>query len=151
MMLNPVEVARQFLYVREAQTVGQNRGLRVEAVQHWSGGQSGDSWCMEFVWMVLDICCQGAPPFARTQAVEVVHQLAIKNGWIVDEPEPGDLVLSVNAANHAHHIGFCTETNPLTTIAGNTSEDGVSSNGDRVAEHAVSPKGKIYVRYPRAA
>jgi hypothetical protein len=34
-----VELARKFRGVREA---GPNKGLRVEAIQHWSGGQPGD-------------------------------------------------------------------------------------------------------------
>ena len=53
-VLDPVTEARKFLYLREAQSLGQNRGLRVEAIQHWSGGQAGDSWCAEFVWFILD-------------------------------------------------------------------------------------------------
>lgn len=149
MMLNPVEVARQFLYVREAQSLGQNKGQRVEAMQRWCGGQPGESWCAYFATMVLDICFQGESPIPRLGAVEDIHQLAIKNGWLVAEPQPGDLVLSVNSVNHAHHIGICSETDPLTTIAGNTDATGQSSNGDRVAEHLVSKTGKVYVRYPR--
>lgn len=142
-----VAIARQFLFVREASA---NRGLRVEAIQKWSGGQAGDSWCAEFATMVLDICYQGAAPVPRLQAVEDIHQLAKKEGWIVEEPEPEDLVLTVNEANHAHHIGIVTSVEDgLMSIAGNTSEDGTSSNGDRVAEHEISRKNKVFVRYPR--
>lgn len=138
-------IARLFLFVREASA---NAGQRVEAIQKWCGGQKGESWCCYFVTLVLDLYYQGTSPVPRLGACEDVHQLAKRNGWIVDEPEPGDVVLSVNASGHAHHIGFCTVSTPLATIAGNTSEDGASSNGERVAEHPVSRTGKVFVRLP---
>ena len=146
MQFDPVAVARQFAYVREA---GANHGLRVEAIQHWSDGQFGDSWCMEFATMCLDIAYQGAAPIPRQGSCEAVRQLAISKGWIADSPSVGDLVLSINDQGLAHHVGIVTDTSPLTSIAGNTSADGVSSNGDGVYEHAISPASKVYVHYPR--
>lgn len=145
---DPISIARQFRYVREAQSIGQNRGLRVEAIQHWAGGATADSWCAEFLWMVFDIAYQGNPPFDRVQACEDLHQLARKRSWIVTEPHRGDIVLTVNEAGHAHHVGIVTQTGPLKSIAGNTSVDGVSDNGDRVAEHAISPNGRVFVHLP---
>jgi len=143
---DPVDVARQFLFVREA---GANRGLRVEAIQHWSVGQSGDSWCMEFATMILDLCFQGNAPIPRQGGCEDVHQLAIANGWIVTGPIVGDLVLSINASGLAHHVGIVSSPDPLISIAGNTSSSGTSSNGNRVAEHAIDPANKVFVHYPR--
>lgn len=148
-LYDPIAIARQFLYLREAQTKGQNRGLRVEAIQHWSGGQFGDSWCMEFVWLVLDICYQGQCPFDRQQSTEAFLQLAATRGWIVTAPQIGDIVLSVASAGQAHHVGLVTDISPLASIAGNTSADGTSSNGDRVAEHAITPDLKVFVRIPQ--
>ena len=142
-----VELARKFHYLREA---GANQGLRVNAIQIWSGGQPGDSWCLEFIWFLLDIFYEGAPPFDRMQSVEMFRQYARVQGWQVASPEAGDLVVSV-ADNHGHHIGLCTQGIPLTTFAGNTSADGLSSNGDRAAEHVVSPIGKEYFRLPAPA
>lgn len=55
------------------------------------------------------------------------------------------LYLYVNANDHAHHIGFVTSTNPLTGIAGNTSADGTSSNGDGLYEHAIV--AHVFVNY----
>ncbi len=144
-----VLIARQFLYLREAQTLGQNRGLRIEGVEHWSGGQFGDSWCMEFVWFVLDIAFQGGCPFDRQQSTEAFRQIAVARGWIVESPQIGDLVLSVTSAGQAHHVAIVTGLSPLTAIAGNTSEDGTSSNGDRVAEHTISPALKVFVHIPQ--
>jgi len=56
MKYSPTDIARQYLFVREA---SQNKGQRVEAIQKWSGGDAGQSWCCYFVTMVLDICFQG--------------------------------------------------------------------------------------------
>lgn len=150
--LNAVDIARLFLFVHEAQQLGQNRGTRVEAIQHWSNGQTGDSWCCEFATMVLDLLFQGKAPISRGGSCQDVYEQALSQGWVTETPYPGDLFLYVNLADHAHHIGFVTGTDPLTGIAGNTSADGRSSNGDGVYEHPITPvaMGKIvYVGYPR--
>lgn len=144
MKYSPVDIARMFLFVRE---VPQNKGLRVEAIQQWCGGMVGDSWCCEFATMVLDIAFQGNAPIPRLRAVQDVYNLAKKQGWMTDNPVPGDLYIYVNSANHAHHIGIYTGDNQ--GIAGNTSADGTSSNGDRVAEHGLitNPKSIKFIHY----
>ena len=146
MKYSPTDIMRQFLFVREA---GPNRGLRVEAIQKWCGGVAGASWCCYLATMVLDICFQGASPIPRLGAVQDVYDLARKNGWVVTDPQKDDIYIFVNDADHAHHIGFITDI-PKNGIAGNTSEDGKSSNGDRVAEHGISfgPHTK-FIRYPK--
>jgi len=148
MKYSPTDIARQFLFIREA---GQNTGQRVEAIQKWSGGSKGDSWCCEFATLVLDICFQGASPVPRLQACQDVYDLAKKNGWLTDTPVKDDLFLYVNADDHAHHIGIVTADGGTPGIAGNTSEDGTSSNGDRVAEHALTTNPALikFVHFPR--
>jgi hypothetical protein len=143
-MRDPVEIARLFLFVREA---GQNRGLRVEAIQHWSQGQFGDSWCAEFATMVLDLAFQGNAPIPRQGGAQDIRDLATKAGWITDTPSVGDLFLYVDANDHAHHVGIVSSVDPLLGIAGNTDANGTSSNGDRVAEHAIT--AHVFVAYPR--
>lgn len=144
-MYDPVEIARQFLFVREA---GANSGLRVEAMQKWCDGDKGQSWCAYFATMILDLCYQGDAPVRRQGLCEDIHQQAIREGWLVDAPQPGDLFLYVTDGGHAHHIGIVTQIAPLTGIAGNTSEDGASSNGDRVAEHPINAAHCVFVRVP---
>ena len=144
MKYNPVDIAREFLFMREANP--QNTGLRVEAIQHWCNGEKGDSWCCEFATMVLDICFQGNSPIPRLLACQEVYNMAKKNGWITLHPVKGDLFLYVNDDDHAHHIGIVTENGGGVGIAGNTSEDGTSSNGNGVYEHAISTNSK-YVKY----
>jgi hypothetical protein len=147
MKYQPLDIARQFLFVREA---GANTGQRVEAIQRWSGGQPGESWCCYFATMVLDICYEGKAPVPRLGACQDVYELAKQNDWITPVPMPGDLVLSIDPAkDHAHHIGIVSQVSPLMSIAGNTDETGTSSNGDRVAEHAINPANKVFVRVPR--
>ncbi len=136
-----IRQARAFDYVRE---VPENRGLRVEAIQHWSAGQFGDSWCAEFVWFVLDIVTKGRAPLPRTGSAEVMR--AATSGWAVSDPQPGDLFFYVNAEGRAHHVGIVTGTNPLMGIAWNTSEAGSSVNGDGVHEHEIH--ASVFARLP---
>ncbi len=141
------EIARQFLYVREASP---NAGNKVEAIQKWCGGIKGQSWCCYFATMVLDICFQGNSPIPRLGACQDVYDLAKKNGWLTEKPLKDDIFLYVDENDHAHHIGIITEDGGKVGIAGNTSEDGTSSNGDRCAEHSISTnKKKVkYIRIP---
>ncbi len=145
MNYSPTNIARQFLFVREA---SQNRGLRVESIQHWSSGQFGDSWCAEFATMVLDICFQGNAPIQRLQACQDIYNQAKQNNWLADAPVQDDLYLYVDDNDHAHHVGIITENG--NGIAGNTSPDGTSSNGTGVFEHQISVGNHVkYVHYPR--
>jgi hypothetical protein len=139
-----LDIARLFLFVREA---GANRGLRVEAIQHWSAGQFGDSWCAEFATLVLDLLFQGAAPIPRQGAAQGIRDVCTANGWTTDTPSVGDLYFYVDANDHAHHVGFVSIVDPLTGISGNTSADGTSDNGDRVAEHAIT--ATHFAAYPR--
>lgn len=144
LIYQPIAIARQFRFVREASP---NRGLRVEAIQKWSGGAAGDSWCAQFATMVLDICFQGKSPIPRWGVVQDIYNLAKQYSWVTSTPNINDLFLYVNADDHAHHVGFVTGTDPLVGIAGNTSEDGGSSNGTGVFEHKI--KSTVFVKYPR--
>lgn len=146
MKFSPVAIARQFLYVREA---GTNSGLRVNAIQRWGGGRDGDSWCGWFVTMVLDVAFQGSSPIPRMGSCQAIYELAKAKSWLTTVPVEGDIVLYVDDNDHAHHVGLFTVERNI--IAGNTSADGTSSNGDGVHEHplTVSPEHVRYVRYPR--
>lgn len=131
---SPTNIARQFKFVHEA---SQNRGLMVESIQHWSGGKPGDSWCAYFVLMILDISFGGKDlnPIKRSGVVQDIYEQAKQNNWLTDNPTKDDLFIYVNDNDHAHHIGIVTENR--NGIAGNTSADGKSSNGDMVAEHEL--------------
>lgn len=148
MKYNVTDIARLFLYVREA---GANMGQKVEAIQKWCGGEKGQSWCCYYATMVLDIFFQGKSPIPRLGACQDVYDLAKKNGWLTTTPLKDDIFLYVDSNDHAHHIGIITVDGGGVGIAGNTSEDGTSSNGDRVAEHAITtnPAKIKYVHYPR--
>lgn len=151
--MSPVEIARLFLHVREA---GQNQGLRVEAIQKWSGGKKGDSWCAQFATMVLDLAFKGEAPIPRNGSCDVILKLAQQKGWDSEKPDVNDLYLVLRSATDACHVGFVTSTEKwseriLGTISGNTSADGLSDNGDRVAERDVkyAPGRVVFIKYPR--
>lgn len=151
---DPIAIARQFRFVRE---IPQNKGQRVEAIQRWCGGNPGDSWCMYFVSLVLDLCYQGKSPIPRTGSCDVALDTARGFGFVTTTPAPGDLFFRVQplpgGALDAHHVGFVTQVYPdrIGSIAGNTSSDGQSSNGDGVYEHdlKLSPS-LVYVHLPES-
>lgn len=144
----PVLIARQFLYVRE---VPKNNGQRVNGIQMWCGGGNalGTSWCAWFVTFVLDIAYQGHAPIPRMGNCQAIRELAAERGMIasLQTVKVGSLFLYINAQDHAHHIGIVTGLDPLTGIAGNTSPDGSSPNGDGVYEHEIH--AQVFIDYTR--
>lgn len=147
-----VDLARLFLFVRE---LPDNKGQRVEAIQRWGGGKPGDSWCAFFVTMVLDLFYGGKSPLSRTGSCDVILQTARQNQWVVAIPDAGDLYLYVRNTNDAYHVGFVTAWHgtAFDGLSGNTSADGLSANGDRVAERGIKHDATkhVFVRIPRPA
>lgn len=134
---DPVAIARQFRFVRE--TLGPNRGVFVEAFQRIGDGKPGDSWCMDFVSFVLWVAYQGPAPLPRTGSCDVAYAVARTNGWIAATPSVGDVFFRIakDDPTNAVHTGFVTKVylDRIGSIAGNTSEDGLSHNGTGVFEH----------------
>lgn len=147
---DPVAIARQFKFVRE--TLGPNRGVFVEAFQRIGDGKPGDSWCMDFASFVLWVCYQGPAPLPRTGSCAAAYEVAKQQGYLTDTPQAGDVFFRVNRSeDHAHHVGFVTSVSAdaIGTIAGNTSEDGLSANGTGVFEHDVALSPSLsFVRLP---
>lgn len=141
---NVVAVARRFNFVRETQ--GPNKGLWVTFIQRFTGNEPGDSWCMSFGCLVLNIA-YGYDPFRKSGACQDIYDQARVKGLVVPQPEIGCLYFYVNEHNHAHHVGFITDPVKLVGIAGNTSPDGRSSNGDGVYEHWIGTA--VYARLPQ--
>lgn len=141
-------VARHLTFIRE--TLGPNRGFWVNFLQRFCGGQLGDAWCADFVSLVLDIAYMGGPPLAPTSSTKAMLSQATIKGMTIAYPKPDDLYFFVRPDGTPHHVGIVTDTAPLTGIAGNTSEDGLSTNGVGVFEHEIpiGPK-TVFVRLPR--
>jgi hypothetical protein len=143
-----IYVARLFRFVREIKT---NAGLWIGFMQQGCDGKPGDSWCADFVCFVLAIVFGGYSniPIKRSGSVHEIYLDAKAKGYVTSKPvQIGDLFVYVNAAGHAHHIGFVTDDEPtLMGIAGNTSPDGTSDNGTGVFEHEVF--AKEFIHYPR--
>lgn len=145
----PVEIARQFRFVRE--TLGPNRGVFVEAFQRIGDGRPGDSWCMDFLSFVLWVCYQGPAPLPRTGSCAVALEVAKDQQWVTTTPAVNDVFFRVDETGHAHHVGLVTRVDPdrIGTIAGNTSADGKSSDGTGVYEHDVAyAPSLVFVHIP---
>ncbi len=143
-----VAVARHLLFVRE--TEGPNRGAWVHFLQRYTGGQVAEPWCCDFVSVVLDIAYHGKAPLFLTGSTRAMLTEAKANGYVVTDPLPEDLYFFVNASGSPHHVGIVSVADPLTGIAGNTSPDGLSSNGTGAFEHVLSPPigSVVFVRLP---
>ena len=146
-----IGIARLFLFVRE---LPNNTGQRVEAIQKWSGGKPGDSWCAFFVSLCLDLRDQGECPLPCTGSCDAILEMAKSKGWVTTNPLPGDLYLFVRNGSDAYHVGIVTDVSGRGTfrgISGNTSADGLSANGDRVAERILNldPGKHVFVTVPR--
>jgi hypothetical protein len=138
-------VARHFLFVRE--TEGPNRGAFVDFFQRFTDGRPGDPWCCDFESFVESIAYDGRPPTLRTGSCADKLADADAKGFRVLEPAVDDLYFFLDATGHAHHVGIVTATAPLAGIAGNTSADGSSVNGDGVYEHAIAAgPSTVFVR-----
>ena len=139
-------VAKRFDFVRE--TEGPNRGRFVEFFLRFTGNEPGQSWCASFESVCEDIAF-GAAVTPRSASCQDKLDWAVRKGRVVREPAVDDLAFSINAQGRAHHIGIVSNTSPLSTVAGNTSEDGTSDNGTGVYEHPIDRAGKIFVRLPQ--
>lgn len=136
-------VARHLAFIRE--TEGPNRGAWVGFLQRFCNGQDGESWCADFVSVVLDIAFHGRSPLAATSSTRVMLAEATRKGLLVAVARPDDLYFYVRADGTPHHVGIVTDVAPLVGIAGNTSEDGLSSNGTGVFEHDIGGR-MVFVR-----
>ena len=141
-------VARRLSFIRE--TDGPNAGAWVNFCQRWCSGKEGDSWCSDFVSLVIDVAYKGLPPVRRSGSCQEVLNDARAKGLIALAPAIDDLFFYIKDGR-AHHVGVVTNPSPLTGIAGNTSESGTSSNGDGVYEHPLSatPPNIVFVRLPK--
>ena len=143
-------LARKLKYLREA---GPNSGLRVNGVQRWCDGHDGEPWCLYFATMVLDIAYEGQCAVKRMGSCEALHKIAFQKGWVTTTPGVADLALRVSNTGWAHHAYLLTDVSRpdvLGTISGNTSEDGLSSEGTGVFEHEVQRSDSlVYIHYPR--
>lgn len=146
-LASPTAVARRFSFVRE--TLGENKGAFVSKFQRECGGKDGDSWCAFFVSFVLDVACFGAAPLRPTGSTRTMLADCRTKGLIVTKPVIDGLFFYVKPDGTPHHVGIVTDVKPdgsVIGIAGNTSEDGKSSNGTGVFEHEISTVSTVFAR-----
>lgn len=142
-----VACARELRFIRE--TEGPNKGRWVGMLQRFTYNKPGDSWCASFESYIEYVAYHGVVMTPRTASCQEKLDYCVKQGWIVDTPQPGDLYFFLNSEGHAHHIGIVTRAVPhLVGIAGNTSMDGKSVNGDGVHEHQIWGQSMTFARLP---
>lgn len=142
-------------YIRETEP---NAGPRVFGLQLWGGGSMRDNWCAEFVSVVFDMVFGGYSPFGLTTACEEYRAIARAKGWLTDDAtkvKAGDLILSIDPTTKlAHHIAIAVDAllpqfndgaASITAVAGNTSPDGLSTNGTGVFYHPVPLTNKEFI------
>ncbi len=146
-----VAVARRFEYVRETSPNSDGGGF-VDQCQAALGLSPGHSWCACAVcsW-VHTACTEQNATVAFHRSARALGIWELNQAFKVDgDPQPGDLVIWDHGGGLGH-IAVVTAVASmngavagLSCIAGNTSADGLSRNGDRVAEHEVPyPDAKI--------
>ncbi len=132
--------ARHYLYVRET---GTNEGPEVNKFLAFVGCKPGCSWCAGFVSYIIH---ETDPTVVFHKSASALSLLEKNPDLVTDDPQPGDIVVFLhNVTKHLGHVGVLTEVVRINgevagidVIAGNTSADGTSRNGDRVAEHPCS-------------
>ncbi len=143
-----IATARTYDYVREkgANTDG---GGFVDRCQTEMGLSPGHSWCACAVckW-VRDTSTRLGVRTSFKRSASALRLLEANAALVVTDPQPGDVIIwnhTVDPAKPQGHVAILTEVvkvdgavAALAGIAGNTSADGASRNGDRVAEHPVS-------------
>jgi hypothetical protein len=157
-------IARAFLFVREAldaQGRPTNRGPWVEAILRVAGGKPGDPWCAAFVSIVLGLVFRGKSPLPATTSCDALLEHARAKGWLVDDPEPGDVGLLMKSPRDATHtflvvdvVRTGTRATAVATIEGNTnrggSRDGLGAFERTGPDARVLTPGKYkFIRYPR--
>lgn len=140
-------VARRFLFVRE--TEGPNHGYWVAFFLHFTGNVEGESWCASFTSRITDIAYKGKSPLLRSGSTIAQLNDAKQRGLVVETPAVDDLFFYLHPDGIPHHTGVVTQLDPLVGIAGNTSENGTSSDGTGVFEHALTSPSIAFVRLPQ--
>ncbi len=135
-----VATARKYLYVRETNGSNSDGGGFIDQSLASLGLSPGASWC---AWVKETATVTGVTIKFRRSA-SGLNLLKLNPDLVVTDPQPGDILIE----DHGHgmsHVGIITdvikvdgEIDAVATIAGNTSSDGLSRNGDRVAEHALA-------------
>jgi hypothetical protein len=146
-----LENARREIGVREVGA--NNHGSRVEWFQTFDSlPGEGYAWCNSFVDAMFAVAGRPLVETYRSAGVELTLARAKQLGWVVTNPQPGDLVVFTFS-----HIGFVDEvrSSTLVTIEGNTGATGAvsdSRNGGDGVYRKVRSRSLVraYIRVPGA-
>jgi CHAP domain len=142
-----VATARKYLYVRETNGNNSDNGHFIDASLAALGLPPGNSWCAAAIcaWVKETQQTTGAKfKFRRSARAMGLWELNTDLRVAVADIQPGD-ILCWDHGSGLGHVAICTaavkvngDLASLDAVAGNTSADGHSRNGDRCAEHAVT-------------
>lgn len=121
----------------------------VDQCQAEMGLTPGHSWCACAVckWVRDAAMEAGVKVSTFRRSAKALGLLALNRALVVTDPQPGDVIVwdhTVDPSKPQGHVAILTDVVKvngavagLAAVAGNTSADGTSRNGDRAAEHPV--------------
>ncbi len=128
-----------------------NTGASVEWFLHYAGGKPGQPWCVAFAFGVVQlayaICDEYAPDGMPSLSCSTLVKWAEAAGRVVDDPQPGDLLVLRGGDTGYCHVAVIVEVNggKLITIEGNTNQAG-SPDGDGVYQRERQTASGAIVR-----
>lgn len=111
-------------------------------------------WCMVFIWYVFHACGLDKLFYGgkKTASCEQMFQWATKNGYITNDPRPGDLALfqfdKDVAADHVGLISEILDEGQFKSFEGNTSTGSDSDGGEVQERIRKRSQVKAFVRIP---
>ena len=104
---------------------GPNTGPRIREYQSCTSLQgTGWAWCDAFCDFCFEEAGRPLNELQRSAGVQLSYDLAKQRGWIVNQPQRGDLVCFQWDTGALDHIGFVVQPMPdgsIKTVEGNTS------------------------------
>src|SRR6185503_15540838 len=102
---------------------GSNCGPLIDHWNAFAGAAKGSPWCAAFACAMVHEArvLQRLPPLQFLVSASALGLLKRNAALIVDEPQPGDLIIWDHGNGHGH---ASIKTGPTDHIAGNTSPDG---------------------------
>ena len=145
-----IEKAKSYIGTKESPANSNNVIFNTDYYGHPVNG-SAYPWCCTFVWDIFRMCGASSLFFDgnKTASCTTVLRWAQQRGLIVNQGQPGDLILfDWDYSGDADHIGFVEEyqgNGVYTTIEGNTAI-GNDSNGGEVMRRTRNTCIRAFVR-----
>lgn len=142
--------AKLLLELNVRETDGPNDGEVVREIIRFAGGSDPESWCCDFMDLLMDKACQhvGVPhDFDTGRSCSRAVKAAYNLGRYHEDPgkaKPGDFMVLKGGPSGYRHIGLVVQplnakTGKIATIEGNTNGAG-SADGNGIYRKERDPK-----------